>query len=65
MPLIVKLNLYADITSIGVRANFFIHKETSLRLFIPVAGMFHADACELIFIGGGAGAKILVHHAEN
>lgn len=60
MPLIVKLNLYADVTSIRVRANFCIHKETTLWLFIPVAGVLCADAWEFISIGGGAAAEILV-----
>lgn len=65
MPLIVKLNLYAGVPSIGVRANFCIHKETSLQLFTPAAGMFCADARELISIEGGVGAEISVQRAGN
>lgn len=64
MPLIVKLNLYADITSIRVRANFCIHKATTPWLFIPAAGMLCADAWKLVSVGGGAAAAvILVHRA--
>lgn len=65
MALIVELNPYAGSASIGVRANFCTHQETSPRLFIPGAGMFCADARQLISIGGGAEAKILAHRAGN
>lgn len=65
MALILELNPNAGSTSIGVRADFCIHQETSLRLFIPGAGMFCADAHQLISIGGGAEAKILAHGAGN
>lgn len=65
MALIVELNPYAGSTSTGVRANFCIHQETSLRLFIPGAGMFCADAHQLISIGGGADAEMLAHRAGN
>lgn len=65
MALILELNPNAGSTSIGVRADFCIHQETSLRLFIPGAGMFCADAHQLISIGGGAEAKILAHRAGN